>query len=59
MNLGVGKYVCVCVFQRFGKRGAIGIVLVCPYLLFQSKDKEKTKPVYVHVIQLIQLHYKI
>ena len=47
----------VYVFQRFGKRGVIGIVLVWPHLLFQSKDKEKTKPVYVHVIQLIQLDH--
>ena len=54
INLGVGVCVCACVCmcvcvcvcvsvcQCFWKREVIGIILVSPYLLFQSEDEGKT-----------------
>ena len=42
---------CVCVL---GEERSIGIILVFPYELLQSKGKGKMEGVQVHVIQLIQ-----
>ena len=45
IKLGIGVCVCVCVcecvFECFRRSDVNGIILVCPYLLFQSKGKGK------------------
>ena len=48
----------VCVFECFGKRRVIEIILVCPYLLFHQKAKERLgQYMFMYIIQLIQLDY--
>ena len=48
MKLGVG----VCVGLYLLGRWVTGMILVCPYALWQSKGREKTSPVYVQCMLL-------